>query len=57
MKLVLSYRLDPQNKQNNENLKVFLLGTRIVDEALFKKNVDALKELNVDVHTILPSET
>ena len=57
LKLVLSYRLDPQNKQNNENLKVFLLGTRIVDEALFKKNVDALKELNVDVHTILPSET
>jgi hypothetical protein len=53
----LSHRLDPQNKQNNENLKVFLLGTRIVDEALFKKNVDALKELSVDVHTILPSET
>ena len=56
LKLLLKYRQDPKNLQNIDRFRNFLLGTQMVDETLFDKNIDALKALDVDIDVILSPE-
>ncbi|WP_458299507.1 hypothetical protein [Lacticaseibacillus paracasei] len=57
MKLLLKYRQDPKDLQNIDRFRTFLLGTQMVDETLFDKNIDALKALDVDIDVILSPES
>lgn len=43
--------------QNIDRFRTFLLGTQMVDETLFDKNIDALKALDVDIDVILSPES
>ncbi|MDS0491026.1 helix-turn-helix domain-containing protein [Lacticaseibacillus paracasei] len=57
LKLLLKYRQDPKDLQNIDRFRTFLLGTQMVDETLFDKNIDALKALDVGIDVILSPES
>ncbi|ETW67315.1 hypothetical protein N577_013665 [Lacticaseibacillus rhamnosus 2166] len=53
LKLVIRFQTNPLDKANVEKLKVFLEATRLIDETLFKKNIDWIESLKINPVIIL----
>lgn len=53
LELVIRFQTNPLDKANVEKLKVFLEATRLIDETLFKKNIDWIESLKINPVIIL----